>query len=101
MSGENLHEMFRDSPIHGHAKGPHSTNSRLLTEDVPYKLVPLASFGKLAGVPTPTMDAIITLSGIVNQTDYRQIGSTVESLGLGGFSVQEVLEFVGHESNRV
>ncbi len=95
MSGNNLHEMFRDSPIHGHAKGPHSTNSRLLTEDVPYGLVPLASFGKLAGVPTPTMDAIITLASVVNQTDYRAAGRTIESLGLDGFSVQEILDFVG------
>lgn len=101
MSGRNLHEMFRDSPIHGHAKGPHSTNSRLLTEDVPYGLVPLASFGKLAGVPTPTMDAIITLSSVVNQTDYREAGRTVESLGLGGLSVQEVLDFVGNGLNGV
>ncbi len=94
MSGENLHEMFRDSPIHGHAKGPHSTKSRLLAEDVPYGLVPLASFGKLAGVPTPTMDAIITLASVVNQTDYRKSGRTVESLGLDGYSVQEILDFV-------
>ncbi len=96
ISGDNLHEMFRDSPVHGHAKGPHSTNSRLLTEDVPYGLVPLASFGELAGVPTPTMDAIITLTSVVNQTDYRTTGRTVESLGLAGLSVQEILDFVGN-----
>lgn len=98
MSGNNLHEMFRDSPIHGHAKGPHSTDSRLLTEDVPFGLVPLASLGNLAGVSTPTMDAIITLSSVVNQIDYRQTGRTAESLGLGGYTVQEVLDFV---NNRV
>lgn len=98
ISGNNLHEMFRDSPIHGHAKGPQTTDTRLLTEDVPFGLVPLASFGKVAGVPTPTMDAIITLSGIVNQTDYRKTGRTLASLGLEGYSVEEILDFVGNGS---
>jgi opine dehydrogenase len=99
MSGENLHDLFKDSPIHRHAKGPNTTINRLLTEDVPYGLVPLASFGRHAGVPTPTMEAVITLSSVINDTDYWETGRSVESLGLGGFSKEEILRFVIHGPN--
>jgi opine dehydrogenase len=99
MSGENLYDLFKDSPIHQHAKGPMTTNSRLLTEDVPYGLVPLASFGLLAGVPTPTMDAVITLASVINNTDYWKTGRSVESLGLGGLTKEEILQFVVNGPN--
>jgi opine dehydrogenase len=99
MAGENLYDLFKDSPIHQHAKGPMTTDSRLLTEDVPYGLVPLASFGRLAGVPTPTMDAVITLAGVINNTDYRKTGRSVESLGLGGFSKEKILRYVVNGPN--
>jgi opine dehydrogenase len=99
VTGDNLYDIFKDSPVHRQAKGPMTTQSRLLTEDVPYGLVPLASFGKLAGVPTPTMEAIITLTSLINDTDYRATGRSLESLGLGGLSKEEILHFVVHGSN--
>jgi opine dehydrogenase len=94
MHGDSLYEMFSTSPVHGPTWGPRSTNSRLITEDIPYGLVPLASFGLLAGVPTPTMDALITLASTINQTDYRRRGRTVESLGLAGMSIDEIVSMV-------
>ena len=94
LAGNNLYELFSDSPVHRPTLGPRTTHSRLLTEDIPYGLVPLASFGQLAGVPTPTMDALITLASVVNQTDYRRTGRTVENLGLAGLSPGEVVRFV-------
>ena len=59
-----------------------------------YGLVPLASIGKLVGVPTPTMDALITLGSVINETDYRREGRTVERLGLAGMTVEEIVRFV-------
>jgi opine dehydrogenase len=94
MDGDNLYELFSNSPIHKPARGPKSTDNRLLTEDIPYGLVPLVSFGRLAGVPTPLMDAIITLASAVNECDYRQSGRSVESLGLSGKSPNEIVHHV-------
>jgi len=94
MAGSNLYEMFNDSPVHRTTRGPRSARSRLISEDIPYGLVPLASFGRLAGAPTPTMDALITLASVVNQTDYRRTGRTVESLGLAGLDVDEIVQLV-------
>jgi len=94
MNGRNLHELFRDSPIHHPAPGPKTTDNRMITEDVPFGLVPLTSFARLAGVPTPTMDAVITMASVLNITDYRITGRTVESLGLEGKTPGAIRHFV-------
>jgi opine dehydrogenase len=94
LNGRSLHEIFRDSPIHHPARGPKTTRHRMLTEDVPYGLVPFASFAQLVGVQTPTIEALITIASVVSQTDYRHTGRTVEKLGLSGLTPKEVLDFV-------
>jgi opine dehydrogenase len=67
-------------------QGPLEVSDRYITEDIPYGLVAYASLGDLAGVDTPVCDAIITLGSVINQTDHRAAGCTLESLGLGGLS---------------
>lgn len=94
IRGNNLYELFSDSPVHGPALGPHTTHDRLLSEDIPYGLVPMADFARLAGVPTPIMDSLITLASAVNQSDYRKEGRTLESLGLAGMMPEEIVEYV-------
>ncbi len=44
-------------------KSPSSLDHRYVHEDVGYGLVPMAALGRLAGVPTPTIDALINLAG--------------------------------------
>ena len=94
MAGDNMYEIFHNSPVHRTTPGPKSTHSRLITEDIPYGLVPMASFGRLAGVPTPIMDALITLASVINKSNYRQTGRTLESLGLAGRNVDEIVRLV-------
>ena len=94
MNGRNLHELFRNSPIHHPAPGPKTTDNRMITEDVPYGLVPLTCFARLAGVFTPTMDAVITMASVLNKTDYRMTGRTVESLGFEGKTPGEIQQYV-------
>jgi opine dehydrogenase len=71
-------------------KGPTTVRDRYVTEDVPYGLVFTSSLADMIGVPTPVMKAIITLFSVINQTDYFKEGRTVEKLGLGGLSLQEL-----------
>ncbi|MGD9092572.1 MAG: NAD/NADP octopine/nopaline dehydrogenase family protein [Anaerolineales bacterium] len=94
IAGENLYELFSDSPVHSPALGPRTTHNRLLSEDIPYGLVPMASFARLAGVPTPLMDSLITLASTINQIDYRQCGRGMEDLGLSGKTPEEIVQYV-------
>ena len=63
-------------------EGPFTLNTRHLTEDIPYGLVTFESLGKVLGVPTPVISAIITISEGLLDRDFRAMGRTIESFGI-------------------
>ncbi|HHY47905.1 MAG TPA: NAD(P)-binding domain-containing protein [Firmicutes bacterium] len=67
---------------------------RFITEDVPMGLVPIAGFGRMFGVPTPTIDFLIDTASFIRETDYRKTGRTPESLGLAGMDASGIATFV-------
>jgi len=67
-------------------KGPTSMHDRFITEDVPYGLVLMGTLGRMLGVPTPMIDAVVNLCGAINRIDYWRTGRGVDSLGLSGMS---------------
>jgi opine dehydrogenase len=75
-------------------KSPSSLDHRYVHEDVGYGLVPIAALGQLAGVATPTIDALVQLAGLAVGLDYRRDGLTLERLGLAGKSPSELKAFV-------
>ena len=80
---QRLHaEIFKDSPA------PSALDARYVTEDVPYGLVPLAELGRLAGVPMPVSDALITVASVALARDFRREGRTLARMGLEGLSLQ-------------
>jgi opine dehydrogenase len=84
----------RESEPNKTIKSPSSLDHRYVHEDVGYGLVPMAALGRLAGVATPTIDALIQLAGLAVGVDYRRDGLTLERLGLAGKSPSELLKFV-------
>lgn len=68
--------------------------ARFIDEDIPMGLVAYQSFGKLLGVPTPTVDTIIKMGNLVRQKDFTKEGTTVEKLGLTGMTAEEILDYV-------
>lgn len=64
---------------------------RYLTEDVGYGLVFLTDLASRLGVPTPRMDAIITLTGTILGRDFRaEQARTLATLGLGDITPEEL-----------
>jgi opine dehydrogenase len=64
---------------------------RYLTEDVGYSLVFLADLAARLGVPTPVIDAVITMTSVVLARDFRAEGvRTLSTLGLDGLSPAEL-----------
>jgi len=74
---------------------PDGLGHRYISEDVPMALVPMEELGRAAGVPTPTIGALITLCGALNGADYRREGRTLERLGLGGMTIAEIVSLAG------
>jgi opine dehydrogenase len=75
-------------------KGPKSLDHRYLHEDVGWGLVPWAELGRSLGVPTPVMDALITLGSALTGRDYRTDGLTLERLGLAGKRSEELAGYL-------
>lgn len=92
--GSNLYEALVDSRAYKVQTSPANLQSRYITEDIPYGLVPIASLGEMLRIQMPTTDAIIDLCSAANATDYRREGLTVEKLGLKGLTAKQIIKRV-------
>ncbi len=63
---------------------------RFMTEDVPYRLVPTAQLAHKFNIATPIISAIIELASVINQTDYRKEGRSLDELGIANLSKDEL-----------
>lgn len=66
---------------------------RYITEDEPFGLVPTASLGSLLKIRTPTIDAEIQFASLINQVNFREVGNTVEKMGLTGKSTKQIMDY--------
>jgi opine dehydrogenase len=69
---------------------PPSLDHRYIKEDVGYGLVPMAEIGKLLGIETPVMDALITLASVALGIDFRVEGLALEKMGLAGVGLADL-----------
>ena len=93
LEGKNLYEVISNSPVYGgHGPdAPGTLSHRYITEDIPYLLVPVVSFGKLSGIQAPIIECIIKLASAINGVDYFKNGRNLETLGLSGMSLEKIL----------
>jgi len=75
-------------------KGPEHLKDRFISEEVPYGMVLLSTLGNLLRIPTPTHDAVIHLTSVINRTDYRKTGRGVKELGLSKLNKQSLKKFL-------
>jgi opine dehydrogenase len=88
------HAALQESAPNRWIRGPKSLDHRYLHEDVGWGLVPWSELGRSLGVPTPVMDALITLGSTLNGRDYRAEGLTLERLGLAGKRPEELAGYL-------
>ncbi len=75
-------------------KGPENLKDRFVTEDVPYGMVLVSTLGEMIGVPTPTHNAVIQLTSVINRTDYWKTSRGVKELGLSKLDKQGLKKFL-------
>jgi len=66
------------------------TEHRYMLEDTRMGLSFLGSVARLVGVDTPLADAFLAIGGAVCGEDFRRTGRTLESLGLGDASLEDI-----------
>ncbi|REJ36526.1 MAG: NADP transhydrogenase subunit alpha, partial [Bacillota bacterium] len=91
--GASLYEAIQNNPGYRGIQAPASLRHRYLTEDVPASLVPLAAFGRLAGLEMPVCSMLIQLAERVLGRDFTTAGRTLERMGLGGLQVDDIIRW--------
>ena len=98
---DTIYSAVQKNPAYRGIRAPGDPYARYITEDVPMSLVPLSELGRLSGTPTPAMDLLISLAGMLHGRDYRKSGRTAKKLGIEGLSPAALKRFVrtGHIGN--
>ena len=78
----SVYEMMKSNPTYQDILAPTTINHRYIWEDIPTGLVPMSSFGKALGIPTPTIDYFIEEGSKLLDTDFRSESRTLCKLGL-------------------
>lgn len=91
---DDLQYQFNTSEVFTQIKGPSSCTARYFTEDISTGLVLWSDLGRVAGVPTPNIDAVIVLGSSLLQRDFREEGLTLEKLGFTQTSVADLVHAV-------
>ena len=73
---------------------PPSLQHKYVIEDVPCGLVAMSSLGRVAGVATPVIDGLVTLTSAMLGRDFRAEGRNLEQLGLAGKTVPEIQSLI-------
>ena len=85
----SAYEAVHNSEPNFTIKSPPSLDHRYIREDIGYGLVPMAEIGRLLGIGTPVMDALITLASTALGNDFRSEGLTLGKMGLKGVSAEQ------------
>lgn len=93
---KSLSETLRQSPIHGDPAfpAPASIDTRYITEDLPFGLAPWSAIGRMWGLPTPNIDAVIQIASTMVGTNYFEEGLTVKDLAIEGMDPAEVKAYL-------
>jgi opine dehydrogenase len=91
---DSAHQAIHESQPNFTIKSPPSLDHRYIKEDVGYGLVPMAEIGRLVGVSTPVMDALITLASTALGIDFRVEGLTLEKMGLATVTPDDLPKLV-------
>jgi hypothetical protein len=58
------------------------------------ELVPWSEIGKIVGVETPIINAIVDIYGVIHEKDWRVAGRGSAELGLDGMSVEAIKRYL-------
>lgn len=90
VKAPSIYEAVQQNPGYNGIGAPASLNHRYIFEDIPYSLVPLASFANIVGVDVPVMESAISLASSLQGIDYQNTGRCAEKMGISGMDVNDI-----------
>jgi len=92
VEGATLCERMHNNPAYYEILAPKTIDCRQIYEDIPTGIIPLAELGRVASVPTPIFDSLITICSVLHNKNFRENGRTLNRLGLEGLTVDEIIK---------
>ncbi len=68
--------------------GPANLKNRYYSEDIPFGIATWAKLARLIGVPTPVMDSLVSLGGVLLESDCWEGGRSMAELGIDGMDLE-------------
>ncbi len=88
-----LYQLCKNNPGYDGIQCANTLATRYVLEDVPFSLEPIRAIAQVAGVPTPRIDAIITLARTI-LGERMKVGRNGETLGIAGLTKDALLRYI-------
>ena len=95
--GETLCERMKNNPAYFDIKAPGTIFTRQLTEDIPTGVLPIMELGKIAGVKTPLLEAMVNVIENLLELDMHTNGRSIRNLGLENKTKDEIINYITNE----
>lgn len=95
-NGCNTYQAIRNVKCYGIVGLPNSIDTRYLSEDVPFGIVPMYRLASLLQIDCPHMQKIIESANVLSATNYLDKGYTLEALGIAGMSTDELQHYLNN-----
>ena len=88
-----LYQLCKNNPSYVGIMCSNTLATRYVLEDIPFSLEPIQAIAHVAGVPTPKIDAIVTLARTI-LGDQMQVGRNAETMGIAGLTKETLLQYI-------
>jgi len=98
VQAKSVYEALQAGGPDQYLKAPGTLDHRYVNEEVNFGLVPIASLGRMFGVITPNIDALIGIASTMRHVDFWKEGLTAQKLGIAELSLEGLNQFLkdGH-----
>lgn len=88
-----LYQLCKNNPGYNGIMTSNTLSTRYVLEDIPFSLEPIQALAQVAGVPTPKIDAIVTIARTI-LGEQMQVGRNAQTMGIDKLSKDELLKFI-------
>lgn len=88
-----LYQLCKNNPGYEGIMTSNTLATRYVLEDIPFSLEPIQALAQVAGVPTPKIDAIVTIGRTV-LGDKMQVGRNAKTMGIDKLTKEELLSYI-------
>ena len=88
-----LYQLCKNNPGYEGIMTSDTLATRYVLEDIPFSLEPIQALAQVAGVPTPKIDAIVTIGRTV-LGDKMQVGRNAKTMGIDKLTKEELISYI-------